>query len=222
LVWREGWPGWAEAWRVPGLFPDYHPALAPPAPVSDTVPTPVSDDESEEGPPRRRRRPRRGKGPSYPLKSIAAAVAICIGGFVLFIVYAERQYQSLGKRIECNGGELYYTSRVTQAEAHRLADYLIRTGFYNGEFKSAQLTCEGARFQFRMVVKKGIDTDWQYINLLKAFAAELVQNVFAGGLLDIHLCDEYFKTLRVVPGPAWGYPLVLTAGVSARAINTAD
>jgi len=49
-----------------------------------------------------------------------------------------------------------------------------------------------------MVIKKGMENDQEYIQLCKAFAEELSTNVFGGSQVDIHLCDEYLKTIRVV------------------------
>ena len=103
-----------------------------------------------------------------------------------------------GKRLEFNGGELYYTSSVTREEADRLGDYLVEAGFYDGNEKTAQLTKTGTTYEFRMVVKKGIDEDEEFIGIAKIFAEELSRNVFNGSQVDIHFCDNQLKTLRVI------------------------
>lgn len=102
-----------------------------------------------------------------------------------------------GKKLEYNGGELYYTSSVTKAEAERLGRYLAK-GFFDGNRKTVQLTKTGNTYEFRMVVKKGIETDPEYIEAAKAFAGEMSEEVFNGSPVDIHLCDDRLKTLRVV------------------------
>ncbi len=104
-----------------------------------------------------------------------------------------------GKRLEFNGGELYYTSKVTEEEANRLGNYLTKAGFYDGNEKTVQITMNGTTYEFRMVIKKGLDEDQEYIEIAKLFAEELSYEVFNGSQVDIHFCNEQLKTLRVVP-----------------------
>ena len=103
-----------------------------------------------------------------------------------------------GKRLEFNGGELYYTSSVTMEEANRLGDYLVEAGFFDGNEKTVQLTKAGSTYEFRMVIKKGLDEDEEYIAIAKIFAEELSRDVFNGDQVDIHFCDDQLKTLRVI------------------------
>ena len=103
-----------------------------------------------------------------------------------------------GTLLEFNGGELYYTSNVTLAEANKLGKYCVKEEFFDGNRKTIQLDKEGSTYLFRMVVKKGLENDQEFINIAKVTAAELSQNVFNGKQVDIHLCDENLKTLRVV------------------------
>ena len=53
-------------------------------------------------------------------------------------------------------------------------------------------------YEFRMVIKKGLESDPDVIQLMKQFASQLSVDVFQGNSVDIHLCDENLKTLRVV------------------------
>ena len=120
---------------------------------------------------------------------------------VFFFVNAESRYQALGNRLLFNGGELYHTSAVTRSEAERLGNHLVRTGFYDGDRKTAQLHREGRWYQFRLVVKKGIEHDLQYNALLKLFIEELSREVFNGQPVEIHLCDDRLKTIRTIVNP---------------------
>lgn len=95
--------------------------------------------------------------------------------------------------------ELYYTSNVTKAEAEELGDYLEENGFFSdGDRISIQLDKEGTSYLFRIVIKKGLENDEETIEIMKLISAELSQNVFNNESVDIHLCDEYFETLRTV------------------------
>jgi len=104
-----------------------------------------------------------------------------------------------GKKKIFNGTELYYTSSITSQEAEKMGDYLIESGFADGETKTVQINRVGNTYEFRMVVKKGIDQDQEYIDLGKQMAAEISQNVFNEKQVDVHYCDENLTTLRVMP-----------------------
>ena len=103
-----------------------------------------------------------------------------------------------GKEKNFNGVQLFYTSKVTEAQADKLGKYLISGGFADGEKKTVQITKTGNTFEFRMVVKKGIDRDEEFTQIFKSYASELSKNVFDDEPVEIHLCDENLKTLRVV------------------------
>lgn len=98
-----------------------------------------------------------------------------------------------------NGVQLYYTSDVTEAEADALGNYLIKSEFANGEAKTVQLARTGNTYEFRMVVKKGIESDAEYAEVFKVFAKDISNNVFNGSQVDLHACDDNLETLRVFP-----------------------
>lgn len=100
--------------------------------------------------------------------------------------------------MEFNGGELYHTATVTADEATRLGQYLVAEEFFDGNEKTVQLNKNGSTYEFRFVVKKGLEDDPEFIATVKAFASELSEDVFGGNQVDIHLCDEYLETLRAV------------------------
>lgn len=75
---------------------------------------------------------------------------------------------------------------------------MVSNEFFDGNEKTVQLNKNGSTYEFRMVIKKGIENDQEFINIFKQFAEELSVNVFEGSQTDIHLYDEYLKTLRVV------------------------
>ena len=103
-----------------------------------------------------------------------------------------------GTKLDFNGGELYYTASTTSAEATTLGKYLVDGGFFDGNPKTVQLNKTGSTYEFRFVVKKGLDTDQSFVDLAKAFCKELSTNVFNGSPVETHFCDENLKTLRIV------------------------
>ena len=103
-----------------------------------------------------------------------------------------------GTLLEFNGGELYYTSVVSEREAYRLGEFLVDSEFFDGELKTVQIDKTGNTYEFKMVIKKGIDKDEEFIQIAKIFSNKLSENVFDGYDVDIHMCDEYLNTIRVV------------------------
>lgn len=104
-----------------------------------------------------------------------------------------------GKEKEFNGVQLFYTSSITESEVNSLGNYLIESEFADGEYKTVQINKSGNTYEFRMVVKKGIEQDQEYCNLGKLMAAEISSEVFNGKQVDLHFCDENLETLRVLP-----------------------
>ena len=104
-----------------------------------------------------------------------------------------------GTLLEFNDNELYYTPSVSEREAYRLGEYLVDGGFFNSNSSlRVQLDKTGNTYNFRMVIKKGIEKDEEKIEIMKILAMELSENVFNGFNVDIHLCDENLSTIRVV------------------------
>lgn len=96
--------------------------------------------------------------------------------------------------------ELYYTENVTLEEAQTLGDYLVELDFFanDGNSRTIQLNKTGSTYEFRMIVKKGLETDNDVIDTMKFLAKDFSSNVFNNQAVDIHLCDNTFETLRVV------------------------
>jgi hypothetical protein len=107
--------------------------------------------------------------------------------------------KKFGKQINKNGLQLFYTDKITEEEANRMVNFLIESEFVDGEKKTIQLNKNGKTYEFRLVVKKGIEQDQEYIELSKIFTLELSKFVFNNSPVDIHMCDELLNTIRVIP-----------------------
>ena len=95
-----------------------------------------------------------------------------------------------------NGCQVIYDSSVTKEETRRLGDYLEDQGFFNGDAKTFKLGKSGRTYEFRVIIKKGLEQDPEAIEQMKQLAFLLSQAVFNGAEVDIHLCDEKFSTIR--------------------------
>ena len=119
------------------------------------------------------------------------SVCVCLQAAVSCTNYGEQK--------TFNGTQVFYTSEVTMSDVDKLGNFLVDTGFADGGQKSVQLNKKGNTYEFRMVVKKGIENDQEYRELGKLFAAQISEYVFGGANVDTHYCDEKFNTLIVLP-----------------------
>ncbi len=81
-----------------------------------------------------------------------------------------------------------------------MGEYLVASGFYDGNEKSVLLSKTGEVFEFYMITRAGLDTDPEYITVAEAFTGELSENVFNGSQVDIYFCDSDLQTLLVITG----------------------
>jgi hypothetical protein len=121
------------------------------------------------------------------------------GVVVFFMVLLAISCSNYGEQKTFNGTQVFYTSAVTLNDVNKLGEYLVDSEFADGEEKSVQLNKTGNTYEFRMVVKKGIERDQEYRDLGKLLAAEISEYCFDGARVDTHFCDENFKTLIVLP-----------------------
>jgi len=96
-----------------------------------------------------------------------------IGGFLAMAILLAVGLgcSSYGTKLDYNGGELYYTKNVTESEAKKLGDYLVKEEFFDGKEKTVQLDKSGSTYQFRMVVQKDKQADAEILNIMKTFAS---------------------------------------------------
>jgi RNase H-fold protein (predicted Holliday junction resolvase) len=126
---------------------------------------------------------------------IIVGVVIIAAAAVALVYFLGRN--DYGTRLEFNGGELYYTSEVTRAEADALGRFLIDTEFFDGEKKTVQLDKAEVVYLFRMVMKEEFRNDPEMIALAEDYALLMSAEVFNGAPLEIHFTDERLKTVRI-------------------------
>jgi hypothetical protein len=103
-----------------------------------------------------------------------------------------------GRMVKLIGIDLYYMPSISTAEARNLGDFLDREIADPEHRGSAQITRDGKTYQYRMVVKKGIELDEERIPRFKKLAQDISLKVFDGADVEVHLCDDQLKTRRVV------------------------
>lgn len=103
-----------------------------------------------------------------------------------------------GTELKYGNGRLFYTPAVTETDAKKLGDYLNGLRFFDGAEKSAQIDKQGEKYEFRFPVKKEFENDEAFLANSKQTCKELSAQVFGGAPVEVHLCDNKLKTLRVV------------------------
>lgn len=142
-------------------------------------------------------------------KAGGTSLALSLGMFVLFLGVNVAVPFAVGSLfpgrvfaapLTFNNGELYFVPPATRQDADKLGAYLVQSRFFDGQRKTVQLAKSGDRFEFRMIVVRDFDRNPQFLDAVRRFGRELSQNVFGGAVVDVHLCNEYLKTLKTVDG----------------------
>lgn len=131
------------------------------------------------------------------MKTIRIVVGVIVIAVALLKLTTCGNY---GKKLTFNGGDLFYTSQVTEADARKLGDYLVKETFFDGKRKTVQLNKSGETYEFRLVVVKDTEKDPGTVKTFSVVSKELSENVFNGAKVAVHLCNDRLKTLLVVKG----------------------
>jgi nitric oxide synthase oxygenase domain/subunit len=138
-----------------------------------------------------------------------------IGGIVTFIAVVVTMIQDIGgvrhslamtigwygkKLTYAHDSEVFYTNKVTEAEAKKFGDLLAKEGWFDKDRKSLQLTKDKAgTYEVRVVAIEDIKTKIpNYVEVFKEFDKEISKAVFEGKPVKTDLCDKYFSTIEVI------------------------
>lgn len=83
--------------------------------------------------------------------------------------------------------------------ANRLLDFLRKNSPCNdGMLQMALVRKTGETYEFLFPIKQGSEMDENAVRAFHTIASELSAHVFDSQPVKVHMCDEFFKTLRVV------------------------
>lgn len=128
------------------------------------------------------------------MKKIAQLISII--SLVFFIAC-----NGYGKKLQYQKTEVYYTDKVQKTDAEKLGDFLVKSEFAGENEKSIQLSKDdqNGNYQFRMVTTKAAAESETYEAIFKIYAKQISDSVFNKHPVDFHICDNTFKTLKVIP-----------------------
>ncbi len=116
----------------------------------------------------------------------------------IVLLFTTGCFLSWGKRLEFNEGDLYFKESVSQEEAVRLGEYLVESGFFNGDEKTVQLRKNGVVYEVRIVIQDEFIDDSDFERLARNFSLELSNYVFNNQEVHIHFCDKGLETVHVI------------------------
>ena len=103
-----------------------------------------------------------------------------------------------GKKIKSGHIETYYKDGITEAEAQKTTDLLVRMDAGNEPTdKSFQLCKKSDSIYFRMVVNKDKENNANDFNFL-AICNIISDSIFNGAPVNMDLTDDHFKTQRTL------------------------
>lgn len=103
-----------------------------------------------------------------------------------------------GTEMKFRKAQLYYTRNVSKAEAAKLGRFLVEQLNFGRTPLKFQLNKTGSTIELRMSVKPGRDSDAEFLSDCKELGKLAVKNVFPDNPVEVHLCNDELKTLKVV------------------------
>lgn len=101
------------------------------------------------------------------------------------------------KKASKNGVRIEYSKEVSQEDVDKLLNFLAENN-NDGSTKDFKLSKEGDGFRIKMVVQSGFDSDEKNVELMTDFACEISKDVYGGKMINLDLCDEYWKLKKSV------------------------
>lgn len=104
---------------------------------------------------------------------------------------------ALGRRLPFGKCEVFFTTGVEQAEAQKLGELLVREKYFSDRPATVQVRKQNQRYELRCVVRADAAANPEVAGW-EDLGNTVSRECFRAFPVDIHLCDENLKTLRVV------------------------
>jgi hypothetical protein len=103
-----------------------------------------------------------------------------------------------GHEIIFNGGTLSHTWSVSEPEARKLGEYLVKIGIFDGRPETFHITRSNGTIQIRRIVRSAWDRNPQFVQSQTHFSQQLSRDVFGGETVELHVCNGYGRTFFAV------------------------
>ncbi len=137
--------------------------------------------------------------PARNLSAGALGALVVLAG-VMGISVRDADLSALeGAKAQHGNLEVIYNESVPKAEADRLAAYLDQSWGQPRDRRSVHLKKTAEGYQLRLAVKKEFRNNQKMLEMLAFDGAKVSRDVFDGAPVEVHACDEYFRTVQVIP-----------------------
>ena len=119
--------------------------------------------------------------------------------------------RSLGAVITGSGCQLHYTDVVPLETATTVLDFLVAEGFCSEEGRRVQVDEVKGALQLRIATKPEVRSDAAYLDVARAFAAQLSGKALEGRPVDVAICDEDLAIVTEAAGFRWGVHVAMDA-----------
>ncbi len=127
--------------------------------------------------------------------------AVLYLGAIILAVIAYRSFRpasvSHGPAAVSGAVDVYYLEGATHAQAKAVADAYAKQA--KGERASLQIKKNVGQYQLRFVIRKEFHNDESSQRSLEIFAARCSRDCFNSVPVEVHVCDEHFRTVNVLP-----------------------
>jgi hypothetical protein len=120
-------------------------------------------------------------------------LATGVAGFAALVMLGQRQY---GLRMEHKNFEVYYTSKVTEAEAEQFIKYLDLEQDSSKKRITFQLDRSGKDFLVRMCAQEHVYTSNQADDLVEGMRNEIQTKYFMQENVVFEACDDKLRTKK--------------------------
>lgn len=135
-----------------------------------------------------------GQKASYLIPMI---ICIAVYSVLIFATLYSTNIPEQMKKV--NNDELYYTKNISMQELDKLEDYLSHEVLANDNFRiSAKIDKQSNFYILSFVYDQQMLNDPEIISYFKLLGENLSKDVFDNNLVEIHLCDDVFNTLKVI------------------------
>ncbi len=107
-----------------------------------------------------------------------------------------------GKKVEVEGGDVFYKNGINEAQAQQVADFLTNNSFFSkdGDKRSVQLLLDDNKItHINFVIKEDYLNNASTISLLKTLGFQTAYSILNLDTINIDMCDPRFKTLKLLP-----------------------
>ena len=132
------------------------------------------------------------------MKKFTAVCSVIIALFACYRLYAAFFGKPYGKHVSIEKNKLFYTDKLSEADARRTGEFLKRNGFYTeGEEKDVQLDKAADTVLFKMVADKSklnAEVEQAMESLPKIFSDSL----FGAKPVNVLLCNDKLEPYRTI------------------------